>query len=118
MSHQKASWILSLAAFVLFALACTIGRYATQPSTKLPTATAAALSGALTTTRSPEKPFARSRNRVMEDFYGAQPELQGRIPPVLEAAVRIKLISLEPPTPIPATAPSHRGSAAFVAEVQ
>jgi len=57
--------------------------------------------------------------RVMGDFYTARPELQGRVPKILEEALRIKLISLEHPGRQTAMKPTHyRESTSFVAEIQ
>ena len=100
MSHRTLSWILTLTAFLLFALACTLGRNAAdeaplspQPATK--NAPLVSVVNALNLQGTGfEKWFSNQaiRTCAMKEFYRENPALQGHLSNTLEAAIRVKMI--------------------------
>lgn len=95
MSHRTLSWVLTLTAFLLFALACTIGRKVSKGEPDRTTELRMQKDPAANkkTTSKQRSPSARELARCgMEDFYRKNPTLRGHMPPVLESAVRVKLV--------------------------
>jgi hypothetical protein len=100
MSHRTLSWILTLTAFLLFALACTLGRNAAdtddgglQKKNTLSKVTAAVtgsgvLQSGMQTLFSPKK----LRFCAMKEFYRQNPSLKGHLTAPLEAAIRVKMV--------------------------
>jgi hypothetical protein len=101
MSQRMLSWVLTLTAFCLFALACTLGRRVVDVDRCPPGARAADKRPTANQKNKPSQtandgaPPSRSALAEcgMEDFYRKNPSLRGHMSSVLESAVRVKLIN-------------------------
>lgn len=92
MSHRCLSWILTLIAFLLFGLACTLSRK-TEGSLDLSSRdTLSEMDGLFRQLEKADNPPPQLVARCgMEDFYRQNPSIKGQLTPIVEATVQIKL---------------------------